>query len=201
MMGAKVVPDDRDRLVVELGAQALQPPDALAGVVGTVQQVKAHPGRRSVLVLVGLIGHQPAHRELLAAPIAVAQHRRAAPRCPGPPDRRGQLDARLVDKAEPGSARSGVCLLRGHSSATHRAISAWLRSVALPAGRCRLHPIALRMRHTCPGWCATPVVGSMTSAMRARVHRSLSNPAATGPRSSTRRMRASSAGPRRGGLP
>jgi hypothetical protein len=34
-----------------------------------------------------------------------------------------------------------------------------------------------------------------------RVHSSLSNPAATGPRSSTRRMRASSAGPRRRGLP
>jgi hypothetical protein len=94
---------------------------------------------------------------------------------PGPAHRRGQLDARLVDETQPGSARLGVCLIRGHSWATHRAISASLRSTALRAGRCRRHRIALRRRHTCPGWCATPVICSITWAMRASVHRSLSN--------------------------
>src|ERR671911_2750687 len=200
-MRAEVVPDDRGRLVAELVAQAVQHADALAGVVGALQQVEPHPGRRVGVAILGPVAPQPAHRDLLATPVPVAQHRRLPPRCPGPPHRRGQLDARLVDKAEPGSARLGVCLIRGHSSATHRAISASLRSTALRAGRCRLHRIALSRRHTCPGWCATPVVRSITSATRARVHRSLSNPAATAPRSSTRRTLTNSAGPSWAGLP
>src|SRR5512133_1540116 len=202
MMGAEVVPDDRHWLVAELVAQPVQHADALAGVVGALQQVEAHPGRRLLpVVLAGPVGHQPAHRQLLATPVAGAQHRRGALGRPGPAGRRGQLDARFVDEAEPGAARLGVCTIRGHSSATHRAISASLRSTALRAGRCRLHRILLRRRHTCPGWCATPVTRSITWATRASVHRSLSNPAATAPRSSTRRTRASWAGPSWTGLP
>src|SRR4029450_1716436 len=50
VVGAEVVPDDRGRLVAELGAQAVQHADALAGVVGALQQVDAHPGRHLLAV-------------------------------------------------------------------------------------------------------------------------------------------------------
>src|SRR6266536_1820008 len=46
VMRAEVVPDDRHRLVAELVAQAVQHADERCCVVGALQQVEAHPGRR-----------------------------------------------------------------------------------------------------------------------------------------------------------
>jgi hypothetical protein len=51
VMGAEVVPDDGDLLVAELVAKAVQRTDALAGVVGALQQVEPHPGRRLVVAV------------------------------------------------------------------------------------------------------------------------------------------------------
>ena len=79
VMRAEVVPDDRHRLVAELVAQAVQHADERCCVVGALQQVQAHPGRRWLaLARARPVGHQPAHRDLLAASVGVAQHRRLA---------------------------------------------------------------------------------------------------------------------------
>jgi hypothetical protein len=72
-------------------------------------------------------------------------------------------------------------LILGHSWARQRAISASSRSAARRAGRCGLQSSRRNSRHTCPGWKRTPVSCSITAATRASVHRSVSNPNASGP--------------------
>jgi hypothetical protein len=201
VMGAEVVPDDRHRLVVEVVAQAVQHADELPGVVGapsagrTPSTPPARPRARQAGTPPGRTSRSACH----------AGRGGAAPACrPWVPRSAGPAESALLPIRRRSRARLcafGCCTIRGHSSATHRAISCSLRSTALRAGRCRLHRICLGMRHTCPAWCPTPVTRSITSATRASVHWSLSNPAATAPRSSTRLILASSAGPSWAGLP
>ena len=69
----------------------------------------------------------------------------------------------------------------GQRSFTQRSMASSSRSVAWRAGRCRLQPIRRSTFQTCPGWYLTPVTFSITSATRARVHRSVGYPFALGP--------------------
>jgi transposase len=72
--------------------------------------------------------------------------------------------------------------MRGHSCATHRAISDSSRSTAWRLGRCRLHPSRpVSRRHTEARANFTPVTRSTTAPARSNVHRSASNPCAWAP--------------------
>ena len=75
----EVVPDERDGLAAQEALEPVQHADQPAGVVGSALEPEQQPR----LGAVGPVGQQPGHGELLAPPVAVAQHRRLAARCPG----------------------------------------------------------------------------------------------------------------------
>jgi hypothetical protein len=147
-VGAQVVPDQRDRLAAQEALEPVQHPGQPVGVVGSALEGEQQPGPRPVRA----VGQQPSHGDLLATPIAVAQDRGLAARCPGAAHRWGQADAGLVGKDQQAALLVGVCLIRGQSSATHWAMRFSSRSSARRVGRCGVQPMPRSSRHTCPGW-------------------------------------------------
>src|SRR6202034_281515 len=105
---------------------------------------------------------------------------------PGGPHRGKEAEPTLVLEDDPRVPRPGVFFTLGQRSLTHCSMASSSRSTARRAGRCRLQPIRRSTFQTCPGWYLTPVVLSITSATRTRVHRSLGYPLALGPRSRAR---------------
>jgi hypothetical protein len=114
----------------------------------------------------------------------VRQDRRVPARRPGASDDGLLREPTLVFEDEPRPPASGVFFTWGQRRRTHCRIAALSRSRARFAGRCNDHLSPCRMRHTCAGWCRTPVNRSSTVAMRGSVHRSVPNPWAIGPRRS-----------------
>src|SRR6266508_2547016 len=152
-VGGQVVPDHDHRPAA--AQQPLQPtndPEQLVGVVGALAQVKRQPGIRPV----GAVAAHPRQRDPLAAPHPMPKDRGVAPGRPGATHRWGQCRAGLVDKAAPRALLCRPFLIRGHSSARQRAISASSRSLARRAGRCGLHWWRRSSHHTCPRVVADP---------------------------------------------
>jgi hypothetical protein len=90
-------------------------------------------------------------------------------------------ETRLVQEGNDPPALTRPFLMRGQSRFSHASMSASLRSRAWVAGRWGDQSCAWSTRPTDRGWYAIPSSRSTTCAMRASVHRSVSNPAATAP--------------------
>jgi hypothetical protein len=76
-------------------------------------------------------------------------------------------------------------LMRGQSSFRHRSTARGSCSRATSRGFCGLNPKSCKIRPTWSGWYRTPNRLRTTAATRAQVHKSVPNPAARGPQSSS----------------
>lgn len=87
------------------------------------------------------------HRHAIVA-LPMPKHGRLYARRPGPPDRRNQEEARLVDEDEIGAQPRGVFFSRGQSRCFHAAIAASSRWSARRSGFCTVQPNRWRSRPT-----------------------------------------------------
>ena len=96
-----------------------------------VDEVEVHV--QPTAVALGTDGERRDRRDLVAL-VAVANERRAPPRCPRPPDRRQQEKAALVEENQVGVQASGFFLIAAHRYRFHRAIAASSRSTFRRSG-------------------------------------------------------------------
>jgi hypothetical protein len=194
LVGAEAVPDQQDSLATKVTLERSEERDQT--------RVGVRPGQR--LKEEADIAPVPAERqcagdgEPLPMPAGMPQDRRLAARCPRPADDGLLRDAAFVLEDEPGAAALGVFFSCAQRVVFHSAIAASSRSRARRAGRWSDHPSFRNTRHTCPGWCSTPVTRWMATATRGKVHKSVGNPCAAGPATSARSTFTSSSAPRRG---
>jgi hypothetical protein len=126
-------------------------------------------------------GQRGGDRHALPVVERVSQDGRLPSGRPGAPDDRELREPTFVLEDEPGVPAAGVFFTCGHRSRIHRRIARSSRSRACRAGRWRDQCNFCRSRHTCAGWCRTPVSRSSTVAIRGNVQRSVGNPWASGP--------------------
>ena len=122
-------------------------------------------------------------RDRHALPVVerVRQDGRLASGRPGAADDRELREPAFVLEDEPGVPAAGVFFTCGQRSRIHRRIARSSRSRACRAGRWSDQFNFCSSRHTCAGWCRTPVSRSSTVAIRGSVQRSVGNPWASGP--------------------
>ncbi len=114
-------------------------------------------------------------------PVPGALHGRFATRRPGSAVHRLQPKSSFIDKNN--ACASPLCffLMRGQSCFRHRAMASGSCSRATCLGFCGLKPRSCRIRPRWSGWCFTPKRLRTSLATRAQVHKSVLNPAASGP--------------------
>ena len=112
---------------------------------------------------------------------ALAHDGRCAVRRPATPDQWRRQKRGFVEEDQPGFQARGVFFTRGQSDLTQAATAVPSRSRARRAGFCGLQPRVRIKRPMWSMWWRTPNRASMACAMRAHVHRSVGNPAATAP--------------------
>src|ERR1022692_2875313 len=175
-MRRKSVPDEGDLVAVQVTVELSEELHQRFVVVGT----GLHTEDEGCLGAVGPEAQSGRHGQALPVE-AVAEDWGLPLGRPGGPHRGEEAEPALVLEDDPRVPGPSVFFTMGQRSLTQRSMASSSRSVALRAGRCRLQPIRRSTFHTCPGWYFTPVVSSITSATRARVHRSVGYPFAFGP--------------------
>lgn len=118
--------------------------------------------------------------------LVVTMDWRPAFECPSAADRGDQEESGLVEEDEVSTQDLGVFFIRGHSFCFQRLICSSSRSRARRSGFWQLKFIPCSIRPTWSRLYLTPNVFTMTSAIRAVVHRSVRYPQAIAPRSNSR---------------
>ena len=114
-----------------------------------------------------------------------------ASRRPCSSDRRDQQEPRFIDKYDMGTHPCGFFLMLGHWVRFHSSMTSSLRWLARRSGFWYVHSTKAMTRPMWSRWYRTPKCFSMTSAIRAVVHKSVRYPFAKGPFSSSSSSRTS----------
>jgi len=147
---------------------------------GRTNVVRMDLKRRADVLPLRRKGHRTDYAQPVV-PIPSPLNGRFTSRSPGAPIHRLQAEARFIDKNNAGAASAGFFLIRGQSFLRHRSTASAFCSRATRRGFCGLYPRSCKMRPKWSGWYDTRNFLRTTLATRAQVHKSVLNPAATGP--------------------
>jgi hypothetical protein len=175
------IPDDQQRSG-NVAQQVSQEFNQLGSFDGSFKQTK-----------VKVPPADPCHQGQHLPVEVVLQHRSLAFRRPGTAAVRTLTQPAFVDEDDRPPFTFGVFFNSGQRTRFQRRIPVSSRSKAFPVGRWQLQPKSPRIRHTCTVVYRTPHSCSIRSATRWLVHKPVSYPSASGPRSSPSTMRFRSA--------
>ena len=169
------IPAD-DQRAPQLPPKLLDEGDGLGGAHMVVMNLKrcadAAPRRREY--------DRADHAQSVVA-VPSALNRCLSAECPRPAVHRLQAKACFVDKDNVGSPTLGFFLMRGQSLRRHRSTASGSCSRATCRGICGLKPRSCMIRPKWSGWYDTRNCFRTIAATRPQVHRSVRNPAASGP--------------------
>ena len=169
-----------DGRVSELGLDVTHEGDDLVGANMVVMNLK----RRADAATCGRESHCADDAQAIVA-VPCSLDRRLAAGSPGAAVYRLEPEACFIDKNNAGSKSPGFFLMRGQSSFRHRSTARRSCSRATSRGFWGLNPKSCKIRPTWSGWYRTPNRFRTTAATRAQVHKSVPNPQARGPESSS----------------
>lgn len=147
---------------------------------GRTNVVRVNLKRHADVLPLGRKSHRTDHTQSIV-PIPSPLNGSRATRSPSPAIHRLQPKPGFIDKYNAGTAPASFFLIRGQSFLRHRS-TAWAScSRATRCGFWGVNPRSCRMRPKWSGWYETRNFLRTTLATLAQVHKSVLNPAATGP--------------------